>query len=48
MEKFEASTCIRFAQRTNEASYINFVGTGGCSSYVGRTGRAQTVNEFAK
>ena len=44
MAVFEENTCIRFANRTTETSYIYFSGIGECSSFVGRTGRGQKVS----
>jgi len=36
-------TCLRFVARTNERAYIYFKTGSGCSSPVGRTGRANQV-----
>ncbi|XP_078355439.1 zinc metalloproteinase nas-14-like [Oculina patagonica] len=44
MQEWTSKTCIRFKERTNEAAYANFKLGGGCSSYVGRTGRKQDIN----
>ncbi len=42
---WEANTRFRFVQRTSEADYVIFqLGSGGCSSYVGRRGGQQPVN----
>uniref|UniRef100_A0A8C5QEG6 Metalloendopeptidase n=1 Tax=Leptobrachium leishanense TaxID=445787 RepID=A0A8C5QEG6_9ANUR len=43
VEEMESVTCVRFVQRTNEDSYINIVATGGCASFIGKTGGAQDV-----
>lgn len=40
---WEASTAIRFVQRTNQYSYVTFKPGGGCSSYVGRLGGQQFI-----
>jgi len=43
MSEWTSKTCIRFRRRTNQASYVYFRSGAGCSSYVGRTGRAQPI-----
>ncbi|WP_281991550.1 M12 family metallopeptidase [Aquimarina aggregata] len=41
---WEANTALRFVKRTNQSAYVFFQKGGGCSSFVGRTGRKQTIN----
>ncbi|AEE19735.1 M12 family metallopeptidase [Dokdonia sp. 4H-3-7-5] len=40
---WEASTSVRFVQRTNQADYVYFTPGSGCSSYVGRIGGRQDI-----
>ncbi len=40
---WEASTSVRFVQRTNQADYVYFTPGRGCSSYVGRIGGRQEI-----
>ncbi|CAK8684128.1 uncharacterized protein LOC143457021 [Clavelina lepadiformis] len=42
--EYDQNTCIRFVPRTQETDYITFVGTGGCSSYIGQVGGEQEVS----
>jgi len=45
MDDYQARTCIKFVQRTDEAHYVNIMVGGGCYSYVGRVRRgAQPVS----
>ncbi|XP_046645314.1 hatching enzyme 1.2-like [Daphnia pulicaria] len=42
---YEANTCITFVERTNQRDYVSVQKTGGgCYSYVGRIGGAQTLS----
>ncbi|CAK8690971.1 unnamed protein product [Clavelina lepadiformis] len=41
--EYDQNTCIRFVPRTQETDYIRFVGTGGCSSFIGHIGNEQNV-----
>ncbi|GIX95835.1 zinc metalloproteinase nas-15, partial [Caerostris extrusa] len=43
MLEFHKSCCIRFVPRTTETDYIEISPNGGCSSHIGRVGRAQSV-----
>ncbi|KAK3713996.1 hypothetical protein QZH41_018775 [Actinostola sp. cb2023] len=43
-KEWSSKTCIKFKKRTNENAYAYFQIGSGCSSYVGRTGRRQTIN----
>merc|ERR1712168_299043 len=43
MTRKNGKACITFKPRTNEAAYVNVQRLSGCSSAVGRTGRAQTL-----
>ena len=45
--EYDQNTCIRFVPRTQETDYITFVGTGGCSSYIGQVGGEQEVSATA-
>jgi hypothetical protein len=40
---WEASTSVRFVQRTNQSDYVYFTPGSGCSSYVGRIGGRQDI-----
>ncbi len=40
---WNSKTNITFVPRTNQSSYINVVGGGGCSSWIGMQGGQQTV-----
>ena len=40
---YDENTCIRFIEYSGQQDYLNIVGTGGCSSYVGRVGGGQQV-----
>lgn len=44
MRHWESKTAIRFVERTTESAYLDFRSSVGCSSFVGRTGRAQRVS----
>lgn len=44
MRHWESKTAIRFVERTTESAYLDFQSSVGCSSFVGRTGRAQRVS----
>lgn len=44
MARWEAETCIRFVERTNERDYVTFRPGTGCSSSVGRVGGQQFIN----
>ncbi len=42
---FQAYTCIRFVQRTNQADYVDFRSLqDGCYAWLGRTGGQQPIN----
>jgi len=41
--EYAAKTCIKLKPRTNERNYVNIVGSGGCSSYIGMIGGQQTI-----
>lgn len=41
---WEANTNIRFRQRTNEANFVTFRPSAGCSAHVGMRGGEQSVN----
>ncbi|XP_076817932.1 uncharacterized protein LOC143463339 isoform X2 [Clavelina lepadiformis] len=41
---YDENTCIRFIEYSGQQDYLNIVGTGGCSSYVGRVGGGQQVS----
>lgn len=41
---WQNTTRIRFVLRTNQADYIEFVQSDGCSSFVGRQGGRQIIN----
>lgn len=43
MDEWTNKTCIRFKARTNERSYVYFRSGAGCSSYLGRIGKAQPI-----
>jgi len=43
MKEWTRKTCIRFKKRKREKAYAYFKPGGGCSSYVGRTGRRQDI-----
>ncbi|KAG8449759.1 hypothetical protein GDO86_016419 [Hymenochirus boettgeri] len=43
MQEYESLTCVRFVPQTTETSFLNIVSSGGCASYIGKTGGAQTV-----
>ena len=40
---WEASTSVRFVQRTNQSDYVYFTPGSGCSSFVGRIGGRQDI-----
>ncbi len=44
MDHIETLTSTRFVERAGQADYVNIVKTGGCSSFIGRSGGAQTLN----
>ncbi|XP_053661515.1 seminal metalloprotease 1-like [Anopheles marshallii] len=45
LRQIELVTCLKFVTRTNEADYVQVIGTGsGCYSSVGHRGGAQTLN----
>ncbi|XP_018431940.1 PREDICTED: astacin-like metalloendopeptidase [Nanorana parkeri] len=47
MQEYEALTCARFVSRTTESSYLNITSSGGCFSFVGRTGGAQILQLYS-
>ena len=44
MRDMEGYANITFVERTNQANYVSFDDTGGCSSYVGMIGGPQTLS----
>lgn len=40
---WHSKTNVRFVQRSNQSNYINIVGGGGCSSWIGMQGGRQNV-----
>lgn len=49
MFEIEDVTCIRFVPRTTQNDFVRINGdSSGCSSHVGRIGRAQRINLNSK
>uniref|UniRef100_A0AAR2JRY1 Metalloendopeptidase n=1 Tax=Pygocentrus nattereri TaxID=42514 RepID=A0AAR2JRY1_PYGNA len=44
LDSFSSMSCIRFKRRSNERDYLSIESRGGCYSFVGRRGYAQTVS----
>ncbi|EDO34721.1 predicted protein [Nematostella vectensis] len=44
IDEYEANTCIRFVERTDETDYILVVSEGGCWSPIGRSGGQQKLS----
>ncbi|XP_062400174.1 hatching enzyme 1.2-like [Sardina pilchardus] len=44
LQTFHEKTCIRFVPYDKQKDFIRILSQGGCWSYVGRTGGAQTVS----
>ncbi|KAL7831159.1 hypothetical protein SRHO_G00306610 [Serrasalmus rhombeus] len=44
LDSFSSMSCIQFRRRSNERDYLSIESRGGCYSYVGRRGYAQTVS----
>ncbi|CAI9561195.1 unnamed protein product [Staurois parvus] len=43
MQEYETLTCVRFVNWTTETDYIDIASSGGCLSYIGRIGGAQSL-----
>lgn len=44
LDSFSRFSCIRFVRRSNQRDYLHIQSLGGCYSYVGRRGNAQTLS----